>query len=145
MKRSERRARIERELAALASRGRLSPKRVVSWARSNRGSALHACFLWDDTRAAQQYRIWQARELIVSVEAVYEDGKRRQVYVSPISTRGPRGYHRLVDVMSDEDLRMQFLTQALDELERVCEKYADLCELAGVRAAVRLVKQKKVA
>lgn len=133
------------ELANLARahRGRLDPKRVVAWARKHRKSALHSCFMWDDTKAAEKFRIWQARDLIASVEVVYEDGKRRQVYVSPVTSRGRGGYHRLVDVMTDEELRDEILTQALDELERVCAKYEDLCELAGVRAAVRLVRQTK--
>jgi hypothetical protein len=141
MKRAERRELIAEELAALAKRGRLDPKHIVQWARDNRRSVLHSCFQWDDTRAAQQYRLWQARELIVSVEAVYEDGKQRQVYVSPIlSRRDGRGYRRLVDVLSDRELRDGFLSAAVAELERTCAKYEDLTELAGVRAAVRLVR-----
>ena len=142
---NDRRKRIAAELAALATQGRLAPKRVVQWAKTHRSSALHACFQWDDTRAAAQFRLWQARELIVSVEVVFLDGKKRQVYVSPLVSRGAGGYHRLVDVMDDEGLRAQFLAQALDELERVCAKYEDLCELAGVRAAVRLTRAKKAA
>ena len=142
----ERKERISSELAALAKRGRLAPRRVVDWARAHRSSALHSCFQWDDSRAAEQYRLWQARELIVSVEVTYSDGKRRQVYVSPIKGRAHgEGYHRLVDVMSDGERRALFLSQALDELERVCAKYEDLCELAGVRAAVRLVRQQRAA
>lgn len=145
MTRKAKRERIAAELAALATRGRLSPRRVVEWARSHRRSALHGHFQWDDKKASEQYRIWQARELIVSVEVVYEDGKKRQVYVSPISTRGKAGYHRLVDVMNDAELREEFLTQALYELERICAKYQDLSELAGVRAEVSLVRRKKAA
>jgi len=143
MKVSARRKKLADELATLAKSGRLSPKKVVAWAKAHSGSALHGYFQWDDSRAAHQYRLWQARELIVSVEAVYDDGVKGQVYVSPTTTRHQgRGYHRLVDVMSDAALRAQFLTQALHELERICEKYSDLCELAGVRQAVRLVRQK---
>ena len=142
MKRGERRKRIAEELAALAKRGRLAPKRVVEWAAQHRASALHSCFQWDNSKAAQAYRIWQARELIVSVEVVYSDGKRRQVYVSPIVTRGREGYHRLVDVMDGKALRAKFLAQALDDLERICAKYEDLCELAGVRQAVKLARTK---
>jgi hypothetical protein len=146
MKRSAKRELIAAELAALATRGRISPRRVVEWARSHRRSALYGCFQWDDKKASEQFRIWQARELIVSVEVVYPDGKRRQVYVSPVHARPTgEGYHRLVDVMGDADRRARFLTQALDELERVCSRYEDLCELAGVRAAVRLVRQQKAA
>lgn len=133
---------IAKELAALERQGRVDPKRVVAWARSHRASALHASFLWNNTKAAEQYRLWQARELIVSVEAVYEDGVRRQVYVSPMVSRGRGGYHRLVDVVVRKELRDQFLSEALKELERVCAKYADLAELTGVRAAVRLVRSR---
>ena len=141
-----RREKIAAELAVLAKRGRLVPKRVVQWARTHRASALHSCFEWDDKKASEQFRVWQARELIVSVEVVYPDGKKRQVYVSPVHARPTgEGYHRLVDVMGDADRRERFLTQALDELERICSRYEDLCELAGVRAEVRLVRQKKAA
>jgi hypothetical protein len=146
MKRAERRANIAVELAALARGGRLNPRRVVQWARAHRASALHGCFQWDNTKAAEQYRLWQARELIVSVEVKYEDGQRRQVYVSPLPSRGREGgYRRLVDVLSEKEARAQFLAQALEELERVCAKYEDLTELAGVRAEVRLVRAKKAA
>jgi hypothetical protein len=135
-----RKQQVAAELEALAAaKGRLVPKRVVDWARTHRKSALHACFEWNNSRAAEQYRLWQARELIVSVQVTYADGKRRQVYVSPIVSR-PQGYRRLVDVMSDETLRAQFLAQALEDLQRVCDKYIDLTELAGVRAAVALVR-----
>lgn len=133
-------ARIAAELKALERRGHVDPKRVVDWARINRGSALHSCFEWDDSAAAERYRLWQARELIVRVHVIYPDGKPRQIYVSPIITRGRGGYMRLADVLSDSGRRAEFLRQALEELERVCEKYNDLRELAGVRAAVRLVK-----
>ena len=143
-KSAERRARIAEELAALAHRGRLVPKRVVDWARKNKRSVLHSCFEWDNTRAAEQYRLWQAQHLIVSVEVVYEDGKKRQVYVSPLASRG-KGYRSLVDVLSAKESREQFLNQALDELERIFSKYEDLTELAGVRAVVRLVRQGRAA
>ena len=133
---------IAKELASLERRGRLDPKRVVTWARAHRSSGLHSCFVWNNTKAAEQYRLWQARELIVSVEAVYEDGQKRQVYVSPMVSRGTGGYHRLVNVVGEDELRDQFLLEALKELERVCAKYEDLTELSGVRVAVRLVRSR---
>lgn len=140
---SDRKQRVAVELAALAVRGRLSPRRVVEWARAHRSSALHSFFQWDDSRAAEQYRIWQARELIVSVEVVHKDGRKRQVYVSPIVTRGKGGYVPLVKVLSNDDLRERFLAQALDDLRRIFEKYADLHELAGIRAAYALVATRR--
>lgn len=141
-----RKEKLAAELAALAKRGRLDAKKVVLWARSHKRSALHGCFNWDIKKAAMEHWLWQARELIVSVEVIYPDGKARQVYVSPIYARAKgEGYHRLVDVMNNAQRRTMFLEQALAELERICEKYEDMCELAGVRAAVKLVRQQKAA
>lgn len=135
--------RIKAELKALATKEGLSPENVVAWAAKHKQSALHGCFEWDDSEAAAKYRLWQARMIIVDVTIVYPDGVSRQVYVSPVVTRGDKGgYQPLTTVMAQEDLREVFLRQALEELERVCTRYADLCELAGVRAAVRLVRQK---
>lgn len=142
-KRKGLRERVADELAALGKRGGLDPKRVVSWAREHPESALHGQFQWDDSRAAEAFRIWQARKLIVSVEVVYHDGERRQVWVSPVPSRGRGGYRQLVDVLSEEESRAQFLAQALEELTRLHSKYADLHELAGVWAEVKLVKAKK--
>jgi hypothetical protein len=133
------------ELQALMDkRGHLAPRRVVMWARAHKRSALHSHFNWDVKKAAMEHWLWQARELIVSVEVTYEDGKRRPIYVSPIATR-TLGYRRLVDVMSDEDTKAQYLAQALEELRRVCDKYIDLTELAGVRAEVALIRVGKKA
>jgi hypothetical protein len=80
----------------------------------------------------------QARNLITEVEVVYSDGKTRQVYVSPIDARSNMGggYKMLVDVLGDRQTRRKFLAQALAEYQRVSARYADLQELAGVRAAV---------
>ena len=140
------RDRIRAELEAIRTPEGLMPENIVAWAKRHTRSALYSCFEWDDTAAAQQYRLWQAREIIVDVVVTYPDGVERQVYVSPIQTRGDRGgYQPLTEVLDRKDLRDMFLAQAIEELERVCAKYTDLCELAGVREAVKLVKLKKAA
>jgi hypothetical protein len=43
--------------------GVLRPEDVVSFA-ADPDTELHSRFEWDDTEAAQQYRLWQARQLI---------------------------------------------------------------------------------
>ena len=47
--------------------GKLTPKELVEAAR-NVNSPLHNEFEWDDTKAAQKYREWQARYIISSIE-----------------------------------------------------------------------------
>lgn len=133
-------AKIVAELAALYARsGGLDPVAVHAWAKTHKTSALHARLDWDDSSAAYKFRLWQIREIITEVEVVYPDQKTRQIYVSPLHLRGRGGYVSLVDVLSDNERRASFLAQALAEYERVGEKYADLAELAGVRAAVSAV------
>ena len=46
--------------------GRLTPEQVVTSARDRR-SPLHGCFVWDDKKASEAYRLLQARVLVKSV------------------------------------------------------------------------------
>ena len=122
--------------------GGLNPRTVVAWAAAHPDSALYSKFEWDDTKAAAEYRLWQARELIVDVKGAYADGKERQIYVSAIPDRGSTGYTMLVDILSNKKRRAQFLAQALAEYERVGEFYHDLEELASIRAVVEATRRK---
>lgn len=130
--------RVAAELEAIYKRnGALEPVAVVDWAAKHRESALHSRFEWDNGKAGHAYRLWQAREMIVEVEAIYPDGKVRQVYVSPVECRKKGGgYMALVEVLSDTERKQRFVEQALADYRRVGEKYEDLKELAGVRRAV---------
>jgi hypothetical protein len=58
---------IKEELESLVIDGSLDPERVVDAAR-NPNSSMHGQFNWDDTEAAHQYRISQARALIKRVK-----------------------------------------------------------------------------
>jgi hypothetical protein len=104
---------------------------VVECARPPR-SPLHSHFCWDDTKAAEQYRLWQARELIqVVVHVLPGRSIETRAYVSLRDSRGgENGYRALVDVLSDTDLRRRLLQDALAELRYFEEKYRDLKELA---------------
>lgn len=134
---------VAAELALLYRQHRaLDPAVVVAWAKKHPTSALHARFTWDDSKAAREHRLWQARQIITEVEVTYADGRVRQVYVSPVPMRRRGGYLSLVDVLSEAGRRRQFLEQALAEYERANLKYEDLAELAGVRAEVGRVASK---
>lgn len=135
---------VKAELASLyAKHGGLNPATVVEWAKQNPRSALHARFEWDDSEAAQKFRLWQARTFITEVTVTYPSKGQRQAYVSLVGLRG-RGkasYMSIVDVMGDQDLRASLLTQALTEYECLGTKYRGLKALAGVRAAVQRVRR----
>lgn len=54
--------------------GKLTPRIVLEEARDPE-SPLHGRFEWDDTVAAEKYRLEQAHELITMVRVVYRDAK----------------------------------------------------------------------
>jgi hypothetical protein len=126
---------IERELHKLAKAngGLLVPQKVVEAAQS-KTSPLHSCFQWDDTEAAQQYRIWQARQLIrVVVQQIDGVSGKTPIFVSLHSDRKDGdGYRVTTEVLSDDDRRSEMLADALAELNVVRKKYALLKELAAV-------------
>lgn len=107
---------------------------VVEWARKNKRSALHTQFNWNDRDAAERYRIDQARALI---RLIVIPGTRRSRYVSLTIDRVDSGGYRDVEiVMRSSALRAVRLRDALLELNRIRQKYAELEELTAVFAAI---------
>lgn len=135
-------------LKELASQkgGRLSPKDVVNAARPIK-SPIHDRFEWDNTKAAEQYRLEQAKHLIRVTIELMPTPKRGEVKVRTLcslsSDRGSgKSYRVTEDVMSDEELRKIMLRDALDELQSFERKYACLTELAAVFTAIKKVQSK---
>ena len=142
---------IIKELYRLAkdNGGELRPGDVVKAARP-KSSPLHKCFQWDDSKAAQAYRLWQARQLIrVTVEYIGPDDAAvpMRVFVSLTSDRKNKGggYRTTLDVMSNRKQREQLLADALAEMELFEEKYSALKELAEVIGAMRSARKKVAA
>ena len=139
---------IETELLRIAEEhgGILQPESVVDEARDKK-SPLHSRFTWDDTEAAEQYRLWQARQLIRVVVHMIP-GKNgnvsSRVFVSLKTDRAEDGggYRTMAVVLSDSEMREQLLAEAIAEMEYFREKYSRLKELAGVFKAMRSVRQK---
>lgn len=93
--------------------GLVEPVNVVEAARDPQ-SPLHRYFEWDDTAAAQAYRLVQARKLIARVRVVVVDHGPSMVNVSIVSPSGEprRGYLPITRVASDPDLCAQAMADA---------------------------------
>ncbi|MCW5615843.1 MAG: hypothetical protein KIT32_12040 [Rhodocyclaceae bacterium] len=115
------------------SGGFIRPEDVVEDARSP-NSALHNAFEWDDSAAAEQYRLGQARTLIRSVAVKIETGEQVKTYRAFVNVRQEDSakYTSTVSALSDEETRRQLLTKAWNDLQAWRKKYAELRELAGV-------------
>ena len=130
--------RFELESIAEANDGLLRAEDVVEFAKDE-DTALHKCFQWDDTEAAKQYRIIQARNVIrVSVVMTQEIAEPYRMAVSMVEDRTVPGggYRMMKDVMTDDDMRKAFVAQAKRELDAWRNRYKHLNELAKIFAAI---------
>ena len=119
--------------------GLLFPEVVVKAARPS-SSPLHGYFTWDDSEAAEQHRLWEARQLLrVTVEYVEHGGKERsyQVFCSLTSDRQEGGYRVTAQVLSNAQLRAQLLEDAREEMLTFRKRYYALTELAEVFKAIQ--------
>ena len=115
---------------------------VVEKAR-NKKSVLHSYFEWDDSAAAEEYRLVQARELIRSLVVVVENKKqpdepitiRAYEHVSMGDDASPKmAYIPITKVLCDDDLREQVITRLYNtivEAEETTKKYEHLIGSLG--------------
>lgn len=126
---------LRQELEALKGKDeKIHAEEVVEWACKHKQSALHREFEWDDSEAARQYRLSQARRLI-ALHIIDAGGERKAISLSIDRATGG-GYRMVNDVLRRKNLRQIMLTDALAELRRVRQKYQKLSELAAVFEAI---------
>lgn len=129
---------IRTELDRLKANGVIRPVDVVDAAREE-SSPLHGWFNWDDSEAAHQYRLLQARNLLrvyVIVDTPESNPVRALVSLTTDRNNPGGGYRAIADVMGDQELRDQLLRDAFVQLGNLRKKYQHLQELAAVWAAL---------
>jgi hypothetical protein len=139
---------IDAELERLRklNKGRLRAVDVVK-AATPKTSPLHHCFTWDDSKAAHQWRIEQARDLIQCSCITLPNSDGQQVRVSRyMSFKGDRanntGYRAMEDIMANSKLTAMMLKEALSDLSIWEARYKRLEALAPIRKAASEVRKK---
>jgi len=119
--------------------GELTPETVVADARDP-ASPLHPLFEWNETEAAHQYRLSQARSIIRAVVVRYRatpEGGPRSIVAFVNVKEGDRRYYTATAVaMSDPERRGIVLRQAWEDFQALRRRYADLAEFATLFAAL---------
>ncbi len=124
------------ELLRQQCKGELTPEDVLADAKHD-NSPLHSFFEWDDSAAAHQHRLAQARGLIRSVVAVYVDeakerpAVRAKAYVHIPEPSAPH-YREAGHAMSQKKTRQLVLQRAWRELQAWKQRYADLKEFSDL-------------
>jgi hypothetical protein len=141
---------VELELEQVAARdaeGLLRPAAVIEFA-SDPKTALHSKFEWDDTEAAHQYRLEQARSLIRCYIKIVEGEKpeKMRAFVSLTTDRREGGgYRALATVLSNDEMRRRLLADAYVLMRSFMVKYGNLRELSDVIEAMNRVVGKEKA
>lgn len=135
-------ATIEKELRALYSRdGVLTCEAVLDAARP-KNSPLHSYFTWDDSRAAERYRLIEAGRLIATVRIEYTPKKTAQVIHVPTfiptgtNSEGKRQYFPVEEVTRNEFLQQKALADARSEMEGTRARYSHLVDLLELSTEV---------
>lgn len=121
----------------------LLPEKVVAKARDPR-SELHKCFTWDDTEAAEKYRLWQARFVINHLVVTIIDPEDEKIemdvnYYTSVPAEVGRVYVPTIQSMASPDLRQVVLAEAVKLLKQAQEKLASYNLLS--RASSEMIRQ----
>ena len=139
--------------------GSVTSKSFLEYSRPE-DSETHDMFEWDDTIAAEKYRLAQSGRIInqLQIEVVYsEDSSPRDVEVEvnrterfkrvsafvnvvPKTVKGSAVFTNTLSALKDENKRVQVLKNALSELESFKQRYESLEELSGVFTAIKDLK-----
>jgi hypothetical protein len=118
--------------------GEVTPRAIVDRA-SSPNNVLHPFFEWNNDRAADKWRLEQARHLVQSVIVKEIDGAEPKepvrAFVS-ISREAGRSYVGIATAMSDDEKRAAVLQQAKKELEDWRQRYRSLTEFAKLFDAI---------
>ena len=110
--------------------GYLTPAMVIDEA-SDELSPLHAHFEWNDGKAADAHRLWQARMLIKSVKIERpNDGRSMPKYLS-VKIGTNRQYEEATVVVSDIDKWTAVLADASNSLSELEKHIEDLIFVGG--------------
>lgn len=120
-----------------------APRALLEAAKSP-DNPLHDYFTWDDSEAAERYRLAQAGTLFrrVKLQIVRADPERREVAFETVravtsvpsdrSKTDSASYGRTTSVMNDEDRRASVLRGIVRDLIALRRKYATYSELHDI-------------
>jgi hypothetical protein len=116
--------------------GRLTPEAVVADA-ADANSPMHGQFEWDDTEAARQYRLDQARTLIRSVkinEIVDQRTVQVVAYVHDPSDQSEPGYVPTVSLVNDRERALETLQREFTRIEGSVNRSRAIAQVLGLEA-----------
>ena len=117
--------------------GKFTPMEVLEKAKDET-TELHKCFEWNDSIAAEKYRLEPAKNIIRML--VYEKETKEQAVVRYYAkTETKHVYQPTKQFLVQEDEYQGLLRRALAELEAFKNKYHTLTELENIFEAMEMI------
>ena len=118
----------------LEQRGALTAKNLVDESRPAE-APLHNEFEWDDVKAAEEYRLQQARH-IINCLLIEDDAQQETVRAFFNLAESAPEYRSIRTIMADETQSETLLQMAIQELQAFERKYAQISKFKALFAEI---------
>ena len=128
-------------------RGGITPQLLIIESKKKK-SLLHNCFEWNDSKAAEEYRIVQAREILrciiieIEPDEDYEEIRTIRALIAPssIEKENNTSYVTVEEVCNDEELQAAYMRQLKRDLDAIKNKIKGFKQFSEVVKAINAVK-----
>lgn len=124
----------EKVYSELETIGTKSPQNIVDYAEEHPDSELHKCFTWDDTKAANEWRKAEARQVVRLL--VFADDETKQPTQIRVLQKATDAYEPVKTIVRNNDEYAKLLARAKAELKAFRERYKQINELEKVLEAI---------
>ena len=125
---------VYKEITALGDT--FSPEEIVEAAKDE-ATELHKCFEWNDSVAAEKYRLHQARMIFTQLVVRTETSDNTPVAVRVISSASVANVYTPTKMLVKSDTEYaDLLERAKRELQAFKQKYATVVELQEIFTAI---------
>ena len=104
-----------------------TPEQIVEKAKDE-STEIHKCFTWDDTVAAEKWRLHEARQIVCHLVVKEDTAEGRPELRFFHKAEKSEGYVSAMTVFRNEDKYLQLIHNALQELRAFRKKYSFLSE-----------------
>ena len=113
----------------------VTPKQILDYAR-NPETELHKCFEWDDSIAAEKYRIEQARMVVRHLVIVNDKESDKEPQKIRVMQRAEDAYKPVQMIVRNKTEYESLLERARAELRAIKNRYSQLVELEAILSLI---------
>lgn len=112
-----------------------TPQNILEVAK-NPNSELHKCFTWDDSEAAQKWRLHEARNIVCNLVISPKEDDKEKISVRVLYKTDSGGYKPTQLIVRQQDEYRKLLECALAELRAFKRKYQNITELDEIMTLI---------